>query len=97
MNTSLGLWGDNAQTHKRDGYTVFDEILSLRTSSSRSHFHQSLDMQQILETTRAPLATPWDSSFSAVRRFASLSRTVFCGFRNANVDSRRFLVENLDR
>src|SRR6266478_6313521 len=44
-----------------------------------------------------PLATPWDSSFSAVRRLASCLAPVSCGFRNANVDSRRFLVENFDR
>src|SRR5438309_8292709 len=49
-------------------HRVSKKLLSLRTSSSQSHFHQSRDMQQILETTRAPLATHSDSSFSAVPR-----------------------------
>ncbi len=73
----LGSTGDNTQSHKHDGNIVFRRNFSLRTSSSWSHFHQSREMQQILETTRAPLATYSDSSFSAVPRFALLYRPHF--------------------
>src|ERR1700741_3229518 len=51
--------------------------LRLRSTSSRSQFYQSRDMQQIRETTRTPLATYSDSSFSAVPRFALLDRPRF--------------------
>src|SRR5229473_6659940 len=58
-------------------HRVSKKFLSPRTSSSRSHFLQSRDMQQILETTRAPLATHSDSSLPAVPRFAPLYRPRF--------------------
>src|SRR5438045_8585536 len=77
------------------GAPFFDEILSLRTSSSRSQFHQSLDMQQILETTSAPLATHSDSSFSAGPRFAPLSRPRFLRVPQYTLDSRGFLSRTL--
>src|SRR5260370_28531238 len=77
FQTNISLKVPLSKSQTRWEHRVSKKLLSHRTSSSRSHFHQSRDMQQIPETTRAPLATHSDSSISAVPRFAPLYRLRF--------------------
>src|SRR5271170_1836835 len=73
MNTSQVRRGDNAQNHKRDLCTVFgyNSSVTLHTSFPKSRFRLSRGLQQILEWTRAPLATHPVRFVSANAHFVS--------------------------